>query len=122
MLILEFWTSCDQPMGSPWSAGFLRWWGRKARGAGGAAPLQAGGRPGERAHGFVSLHFVCLAPPSPSRGTQGLQASLQHVGAGSLTRGQPRPPALQASATGQPGGPQPLYCDLRGVRSWWENR
>ena len=50
---------------SPWSAGFLRWWGRKARGAGGAAPLQAGGRPGERAHGFTKTE-IALAKANPT--------------------------------------------------------
>lgn len=60
-LILEFRTSWDQPVGSPWSAGFLRWWGRKGRGAGGSwPPPQAGGTcKGSRFMG-LSFYIVCV--------------------------------------------------------------
>ena len=75
---------------------------------------------GEQVYGFVFLHCVCLALPDPSVGTQGLQFSLQHVGAGSPTQG---PCTVSTeSATGPPGDPQSVYCDPRRVRSWWETR
>lgn len=59
----------------------------EGRGAGGSWPPPQAGGPARGAGLWVCLlHCVCLALPDPSVGTQGLQSSLPHVGAGSPTQ------------------------------------
>lgn len=78
------------------------------------APSPGWGDPqGEQVYGFVFLHCVCLALPDPSVGTQGLQSSLQHVGAGSPTQA----PALwaQSQPLDHPGIPSRFIVILGGL-------
>lgn len=94
----SFWNSGPAVI-SPWAALGLQASSGVGGGRGGALegpPSPGWGTPKGSRLTVCLFTFVCLAPPGPSGGTRGLQASVQHVGAGSPTRGQPRPPALRA--------------------------